>query len=147
MVMKGLLLAAAVMVAAADALATDLILDGAAIPTPVALPPYNWFYLGSIATMPDQYNEVGFSFVRGGFNFQSGAFALAFQADVSFDEDKQTFYGWAGVKMALDEQWSLKAEYLHSDGSLVTFSPNLVSPRFSDPEVDIVKLGVSYKFD
>lgn len=60
-----------------------------------------------------------------------------------------TRFGWAagaGIEVALDNDWSIKGEYLHVD--LGDF--NFVAPPLATVEVDdinIVRLGVDRKFD
>lgn len=65
-------------------------------------------------------------------------------------DDTQTYFGWAlggGVEIALDQNWSVKAEYLHMDlgSEWFNLAPS-ASPRAPDLEMDTFKVGVNYRF-
>jgi len=65
-------------------------------------------------------------------------------------EDTQTYFGWAlggGVEVAVDQNWSLKAEYIHMDlgSQWFNFSP-MASSRAPDLKMDTFKIGINYKF-
>jgi outer membrane immunogenic protein len=61
-----------------------------------------------------------------------------------------TYFGWtagAGLEVAINQNWSVKAEYLHADLGQKLFTMN--APAFSlDPalKTDTGKIGVNYRF-
>jgi len=66
--------------------------------------------------------------------------------------DSQTHWGWtvgAGVEVAINEKWSLKAEYLYIDFDEESYFEDALSP-FADYSVDldtqIVRAGLNYRF-
>jgi outer membrane immunogenic protein len=66
--------------------------------------------------------------------------------------DSQTHWGWtagAGVEVAINENWSLKAEYLYIDFDEESYFEDALSP-FADYSVDldtqIVRAGLNYRF-
>jgi outer membrane immunogenic protein len=66
-------------------------------------------------------------------------------------KDTETFFGWTaggGLEVAVAPQWSIKAEYLHSDlgAQFFIFPPATAFPRAPSLETDVVKAGLNYRF-
>jgi outer membrane immunogenic protein len=65
-------------------------------------------------------------------------------------DDSALFGGWAvggGVEMMVADNWSVRAQYLHSQLSGRNFSVGQPFENSSHPVTDSVTLGVNYKFD
>jgi outer membrane immunogenic protein len=102
--------------------------------------------------LPYATGGLGWANVTLGENCPPGvqfAHCKAFQAGYQVT-DNQTYFGWTaggGLEVAIDQNWSLKAEYLHADlgTKLFPFDPPQVSPRSPNLTMDIVKAGVNYR--
>lgn len=103
---------------------------------------YGLDYLGTVRA------RLGYSFDRilvygtGGFAYGQGSadfFGLSSTAN-------QT--GWtlgAGAEVAVDRNWSMRAEYLYVDLGSTTF-PTLVGPVATGLDGNILRAGVNYRF-
>ena len=65
-------------------------------------------------------------------------------------DDNGLFGGWAvggGVEMMVADDWSVRAQYLHTQMSGHNFSAGKFFENSSHPVTDAVTLGVNYKFN
>jgi outer membrane immunogenic protein len=99
--------------------------------------------------------RVGYAFDRVWFYGTGGvAFGKFNNYDNSggFETVGSLAIGWtagAGLEYAIDNNWSLRAEYRYTEFGQYTFSPPNISPTTATvrPNENSVRLGVTYKFD
>lgn len=101
--------------------------------------------------LPYLTGGLGWARVSAGEHCPPGALFGHCSREGAYDvEDTQTYFGWAlggGVEVALNERWSVKADYLHMDlgSEWFNLAPK-ASPRAPDLEIDTFKVGVNYRF-
>jgi len=129
-------------------------IDTVGLDPAVAIPNNTHYEISSFATVRARLGYVPANrtlwYVTGGWSQAEVRFAQAFP--FSAGNDSKTQSGWvigAGVEHALTNNWSLKLEYLHLDLGHDDFAFAATFPGFPfrvHPEIDIVRVGVNYKF-
>lgn len=101
--------------------------------------------------LPYATGGMGWAKVTAGETCPAGAqFAHCHTFGAYHIESTETYVGWTaggGLEVAIDQSWSVKAEYLHADFGSQFFPFNFptANPRSPALSMESVKLGVNYR--